>query len=299
MSNLTPKISIVVVTYNSGKYVTETLDSIASQSYTGEIQLIVSDDCSQDDTVLICKNWLRDHKDRFPDATIISSTSNTGISGNYNRALKEVNGLWVKYIAGDDILTPDCIREFVAETFRTDDKFIMCSVIPFDSTGDRALRMKARFLADYDVSGQEKALSNSPCVIEGPSFFLETATLREMDGFDETYPYVEDWPLAMKYVFNGYHIHICYKGLVRYREYQSVSKEGSAYYNKFYWCVYASLNDWRMRIARRDRKYLSWWHARVQRYLLDIPKKGKINICLRYILIMTDIKRFSNSINIK
>lgn len=104
MSNLTPKISIVVVTYNSGKYVTETLDSIASQSYTGEIQLIVSDDCSQDDTVLICKNWLRDHKDRFPDATIISSTSNTGISGNYNRALKEVNGLWVKYIAGDDIL---------------------------------------------------------------------------------------------------------------------------------------------------------------------------------------------------
>ena len=292
MSNLTPKISIVVVTYNSSKYVTETLDSIASQSYTGEIQLIVSDDCSQDDTVLICKNWLRDHKDRFPDATIISSTSNTGISGNYNRALKEVNGLWVKYIAGDDILTSDCILEFVAETFRTDDKFIMCRLQPFDSDGDKAPRMRAEGIMECDVKGQEKVLSELSYIIEGPSFFLETTTLRQLGAFDEAYPYVEDWPLAMKYVYNGYRIHMLKKELVRYREYQSVSKEGSVYYQKFWWCCYASLNDWRMRIAKRDRKYFSWWHARVQRYLLDIPKHGLVNKMVRYALMMTDLKRF-------
>lgn len=292
LSNLTPKISIVVVTYNSGKYVTETLDSIANQSYTGEIQLIVSDDCSQDDTVLICKNWLRDHKDRFPDATIILSTSNTGISGNYNRALKEVNGLWVKYIAGDDILTPDCMLEFVAETFRTDDKFIMCRLQPFDSDGDRAPRMRAEGIMECDVKGQEKVLSELSYIIEGPSFFLETATLRQLGAFDEAYPYVEDWPLAMKYAYNGYHIHLLKKELVRYREYQSVSKEGSIYYQKFWWCCYASLNDWRMRIAKRDKKYMAWWHARVQRYLLDIPKTGLFNKLVRYMLMTTDLKRF-------
>ncbi len=292
ISASTPKISIVVVTYNSGKYVAETLDSIVSQCYTGEIQLIISDDCSEDDTLQICDTWLKEHHERFPDARIIRSEVNTGISGNYNRALRAVNGSWVKYIAGDDILTSDCIAEFVDETRRTDDKFIMCRLQPFDTNGDKEPRMRAEGLLECDVQDQEKALSEFSYIIEGPSFFLETATLRELGGFDETYPYVEDWPLAMKYVYNGYHIHMLKKELVRYREYQSVSKEGSVYYQKFWWCCYASLNDWRMRIAKRDRKYLSWWHARVQRYLLDIPKHGLVNKMVRYALMMTDLKRF-------
>ena len=43
-------VSIVIITYNSSRYIIETLESIKSQTYN-EIELIVSDDCSEDNTV--------------------------------------------------------------------------------------------------------------------------------------------------------------------------------------------------------------------------------------------------------
>lgn len=53
-----PLVSVIVITYNSSKYVLETLNSVAAQTYDN-IELIISDDCSVDNTVEICRNWLK------------------------------------------------------------------------------------------------------------------------------------------------------------------------------------------------------------------------------------------------
>ena len=47
-------VSCTVVSYNSEKMIVETLESIKSQTYRN-IELIVSDDCSKDNTVLVCR----------------------------------------------------------------------------------------------------------------------------------------------------------------------------------------------------------------------------------------------------
>ena len=49
-------VSVVVVVYNSSETVVETLDTILKQTYRN-IELIVADDCSTDDTVKIVKSW--------------------------------------------------------------------------------------------------------------------------------------------------------------------------------------------------------------------------------------------------
>ena len=59
-----PLVSIIVITYNSSKYVLETLESAKAQTYEN-IELIISDDGSTDDTIKICKNWLEKNQDRF------------------------------------------------------------------------------------------------------------------------------------------------------------------------------------------------------------------------------------------
>ena len=63
MENI-PLISVVVLTYNSSLYITETLNSIKDQTYDN-IELIITDDCSTDSTLIICEDWINLNKSRF------------------------------------------------------------------------------------------------------------------------------------------------------------------------------------------------------------------------------------------
>ena len=65
-----PLVSIIVITYNSAKYVLETLESAKNQTYQN-IELIISDDCSIDNTVDICTRWLNENKDEIKIGNII------------------------------------------------------------------------------------------------------------------------------------------------------------------------------------------------------------------------------------
>ena len=98
-----PLVSIIVITYNSSKYVLETLESAKAQTYQN-IELIVSDDCSIDNTVEICKEWIEKDKERFVRTELITAEKNTGIPANCNRGVKAAQGEWVKLIAGDDMI---------------------------------------------------------------------------------------------------------------------------------------------------------------------------------------------------
>ena len=102
MSN-NPLVSIVVVTYNSSEFVLETLESAKIQTYKN-IELIVTDDCSKDNTLEIVKDWVDKNKDSFIHTLVLEATVNTGISGNCNRGCNASKGEYIKTIAGDDTL---------------------------------------------------------------------------------------------------------------------------------------------------------------------------------------------------
>ena len=104
-----PLVSIVVITYNSENYVLETLESAKAQTYQN-IELIITDDCSIDDTVSICKKWLLENKEHFVHSKLITIKENTGIPANCNRGVKASKGEWIKLIAGDDMLLSNCIE---------------------------------------------------------------------------------------------------------------------------------------------------------------------------------------------
>ena len=70
MENYSPLVSVIVITYNSSKFVLETLESIYNQTYSN-IELIISDDCSSDETINICQNWLYKNKNRFKNIELI------------------------------------------------------------------------------------------------------------------------------------------------------------------------------------------------------------------------------------
>ncbi|TXH52940.1 MAG: glycosyltransferase family 2 protein, partial [Bacteroidia bacterium] len=106
-----PLVSIIVVTYNSSKFVLETLESAKSQTYQN-IELLISDDGSTDDTLQICKDWLTQNKDRFVHTELITVEKNTGIPANCNRGIKAANGEWITFIDSDDTVNENYLSCF-------------------------------------------------------------------------------------------------------------------------------------------------------------------------------------------
>lgn len=104
-----PLVSVVVVSYNQAQFIVQNLDSLKSQTYTNW-ELIVADDASLDNSVIVFKNWLRENN---ISAKEIFHTKNTGLATVLNEAVKLCSGQYVKFIAADDYMHPDCLEKSV------------------------------------------------------------------------------------------------------------------------------------------------------------------------------------------
>ena len=56
----TPLVSVICLCYNHEKFVVESLNSVLNQSYSN-IELLIADDCSTDNSVLVIEDWLKNH----------------------------------------------------------------------------------------------------------------------------------------------------------------------------------------------------------------------------------------------
>lgn len=182
-----PLVSIVVVTYNSSDHVVETLESAREQTYKN-IELIISDDCSTDKTVDICRNWIETNKVRFIRTKLVTIEQNTGVASNCNRGLKESRGIWIKFIAGDDIILKDGIRQLVEFQKKYDDaSFIHGRVIYIDNAGKQLHTMSSRNRLVYPTF-EEEIQSNK---IHTPSVLFLKSALEGIGGFKNQYK-IED-----------------------------------------------------------------------------------------------------------
>lgn len=92
------KISVIVTTYNHEKYIRQCIDSILMQKDV-EIELIVGDDCSDDNT----RNILEKYQKQYPKIiNLLPKTENLGVTKNIKRCLEAVTGKYVAFCEGDD-----------------------------------------------------------------------------------------------------------------------------------------------------------------------------------------------------
>ena len=82
-----PLVSICIPSYNHEKYVAETIVSVILQDYQN-IELIIIDDCSEDNSDVIINSFVDKCKARFLRFEYYKNTENKGISYNLNQAIK-------------------------------------------------------------------------------------------------------------------------------------------------------------------------------------------------------------------
>ncbi len=241
----TPIVSVCVITYNSSLYVIEALESIKRQTYK-DIELIVSDDCSKDGTVEVCRKWLNENAERFLNVKIVTSDINTGIGKNANRALYQSKGEWIKLIAGDDALVETCIEEYVNEVEQHPDYFFfhsLCNRYKEEFVERNMLpaikNYPIKIYRDCDIYSQYLQYRSFllTCGIFACTCFINANILKKIGGYEELVPTCEDWPTWIKVSEQGYKFYFVDKSLVKYRVNQKSVYSGSAnerVFHKFY-----------------------------------------------------------------
>lgn len=220
-------VTVAVITYHSAATVLETLDSIISQSYGPEnIELIISDDGSKDNTVQVINDWLTQHETRFHRVKLFANEVNSGISKNCNVAWKAATSDWIKTIAGDDLLVANALAIYMEGIDNKPEVTCLFSLVTtfnknneFEVVVDK--RSKDFFSASADKQYRSLLIKN---IIYAPTSFLNRQVLCEVGYADERYRLIEDLPLWLKICKAGYRLDFVASPLVKYRLSESVSR---------------------------------------------------------------------------
>jgi glycosyltransferase involved in cell wall biosynthesis len=101
ISNMTPKVSIIIPVYNVEKYLRECLDSVIAQTFT-DWECILVDDGSKDTSPVICDEYAkRDNRFR------VIHKGNGGASLARNIGIDNAHGDWITFVDSDDWLSED------------------------------------------------------------------------------------------------------------------------------------------------------------------------------------------------
>ena len=235
-----PLVSVIIITYNSSKFVLETLESVKHQSYKN-IELIVSDDSSTDNTGDICNEWLRENQNRFVRTDFISTKVNTGIPGNCNRGIKQAKGEWIRIVAGDDCLLPNSIKKYIEHINEQEDpnlEVLHANVERYNEAFSIENKLPFRPLAhlkfnqpSLTAKDQFEILLRTNNVLAGTTFIKKTVFDR-IGLYDEEARLWEDRPMLLKMTQNGIKIHYLDFCSLKYRRHAS-SAQKTMKSNKF------------------------------------------------------------------
>ena len=194
-------VSVIVLAYRSASTIVQTLESIKNQTYT-QIELIVADDLSPDNTVEVVSQWIEENKSALYDAKLVTTSVNTGIPGNINRALKVTSGKYVKIIAGDDYMSREAIAEYTA----------FC-----ESNPKKVPIAEVHLFSDEDVTAQFPQVQTycEKCYEFAKKDYEEQYHM--LGEYEESYRWFEDYPMNLKIMHAGYGFGLIQKELVYYR----------------------------------------------------------------------------------
>ena len=215
-------VSIIVLAYRSAETIVQTLDSIKNQTYKN-IELIITDDCSPDNTVEVAQKWLTDNESALSVMRLVTTQKNTGIPGNINRALAYAKGDYVKLIAADDYMTKDAVSEYVKFCEKNPTMIPIAKVHLFsDEKVDFASIEKYcnrcyEFASETDYKKQYRMLLKQNCIVAPSGSFYPMEVIKKVGGYDENYRWFEDYPMNLKVMHEGYRCGLINRELIYYR----------------------------------------------------------------------------------
>ena len=142
-----PLVSFCMPVYNEQKYIADTLECLKKQTYRN-IEVLILDNCSTDDTPEICRKFTRDRRFR-----LMRNGANIGQVHNFNRCYGMASGDFVALLSGNDLVAPDYTEKLLEPMLREPGvglSYAKCRFIDEDSNPIRSLKEDAYFTTDVE-----------------------------------------------------------------------------------------------------------------------------------------------------
>lgn len=101
-------VSVITPSFNTCEYIIETVRSVQNQTYPNW-EMIIVDDCSNDSTIEILENYLKETKELR--VKVLKNIQNSGAAVSRNYALREAKGCWIAFLDSDDLWMPDKLEK--------------------------------------------------------------------------------------------------------------------------------------------------------------------------------------------
>ena len=125
-------VSIVMPSFNTASFITQTIESVLAQSYKNW-ELLIVDDCSTDNTDEIVYPFLVDKRIRY-----LKNKENSGAADSRNRALREAKGKWIAFLDSDDLWLPDKLEKQISFMEENNYHFSYTNYYEIDINGNRS-----------------------------------------------------------------------------------------------------------------------------------------------------------------
>lgn len=181
-----PLVSVICLCYNHSRYVQEAIESVLNQSYVN-IQLIVVDDASTDNSVEVIKQLVGKH----PAVEVLQLQNNLGNCKAFNKGLSLAKGEYLIDLAADDVLLSTRIDEGVKALQLADKVYGVhfSDAEMINETGEHIHFHSARFPHERIPQGDiYKELINRYFICP-PSMMFTREVIQQLGGYDETLSY--------------------------------------------------------------------------------------------------------------
>ncbi|MDE1309873.1 glycosyltransferase [Vibrio aestuarianus subsp. cardii] len=216
-----PLVSICIPTYNSAQYIEDTLKSITKQTYEN-IEIIIGDNASDDDTEQIIRRYILEHDSRI---TYYKNVENIGAAGNCNKLIHKSNGDFIAIYHSDDIYSCEIVEKQVDYLIRNEKMagcFTNFSMINSDGEHLKSAHIiKSDAINKYVVEFNYQDAINS-IVDNGvnpfccPSSMIRKSTYDFVGGYDEKQKYIFDQDMWIR-ILECSNLAVINEPLIKYR----------------------------------------------------------------------------------
>jgi glycosyltransferase involved in cell wall biosynthesis len=149
-----PIVSVVMITYGHAKFINEAIESVLMQECNFDVELIIANDKTPDNTDSIVKKIIKEH----PKKSWIKYTNhekNFGMTANFIWALKQAKGKYIALCDGDDYWTDPLKLQKQVDFLENNKSYSMvCTNVEIiDSLGD-IKRKRFEFENNFDINSE-------------------------------------------------------------------------------------------------------------------------------------------------